>query len=218
MGHKARILPKEQTIRMHYSNCASYNADFDGDEMNAHLVQNQLARSEGYNLMSTNYQYIVPTSGRPIRGLIQDYVDSGVYLTAKNSFFTKAMLQELVYIALHNVLASKFIKKIVDIPPAIQKPCQLWTGKQVVSVVLKSLLTTEEIRRSAKNQDKIGLYLTSKSKLPASVWGPCGVEEGTVIIMNSELICGVLDKAQFGASEFGLVHSYHELYGPRVYP
>ena len=41
MAHKARILTRvpEQTIRLHYSNCNSYNADFDGDEMNCHLVQ-----------------------------------------------------------------------------------------------------------------------------------------------------------------------------------
>jgi DNA-directed RNA polymerase I subunit RPA1 len=37
MAHLARILPKEQTIRMHYANCSTYNADFDGDEMNIHL-------------------------------------------------------------------------------------------------------------------------------------------------------------------------------------
>lgn len=37
MAHKCRVLPKEQTIRMHYANCSTYNADFDGDEMNIHL-------------------------------------------------------------------------------------------------------------------------------------------------------------------------------------
>jgi len=35
---------------MHYSNCKAYNADFDGDEMNAHFPQNELARSECYTL------------------------------------------------------------------------------------------------------------------------------------------------------------------------
>lgn len=40
MAHIARILPKEQTIRMHYANCSTYNADFDGDEMNLHFPQN----------------------------------------------------------------------------------------------------------------------------------------------------------------------------------
>ena len=63
MAHIARILPKEQTIRMHYANCNTYNADFDGDEMNLHLPQSYLAFAEAYNLMATHKQYIVPTSG-----------------------------------------------------------------------------------------------------------------------------------------------------------
>ena len=32
-------------MRLHYSNCKSYNADFDGDEMNAHFPQSETARS-----------------------------------------------------------------------------------------------------------------------------------------------------------------------------
>jgi DNA-directed RNA polymerase I subunit RPA1 len=41
MAHKARVLKhvREQTIRLSYANCNSYNADFDGDEMNCHFVQ-----------------------------------------------------------------------------------------------------------------------------------------------------------------------------------
>lgn len=54
MAHKARILRGEKTFRLHYSNCKSYNADFDGDEMNAHCPQNELGRSEGYNLGKLN--------------------------------------------------------------------------------------------------------------------------------------------------------------------
>jgi DNA-directed RNA polymerase I subunit RPA1 len=37
-----KVLQHEKTIRMHYSNCATYNADFDGDEMNLHFPQNQI--------------------------------------------------------------------------------------------------------------------------------------------------------------------------------
>jgi DNA-directed RNA polymerase I subunit RPA1 len=29
---------------MHYANCNTYNADFDGDEMNLHFPQDELAR------------------------------------------------------------------------------------------------------------------------------------------------------------------------------
>ena len=47
MGHIVKVLKNEQTIRFHYANCKSYNADFDGDEMNVHFLQNHLARAEG---------------------------------------------------------------------------------------------------------------------------------------------------------------------------
>lgn len=61
MAHKARILKGEKTFRLHYSNCKSYNADFDGDEMNAHCPQSELARSEGYNLGEFGWILILST-------------------------------------------------------------------------------------------------------------------------------------------------------------
>ena len=41
MAHRVRVLrnPQHQTLRMHYANCNTYNADFDGDEMNLHFPQ-----------------------------------------------------------------------------------------------------------------------------------------------------------------------------------
>lgn len=72
MAHKARVLTgPHKTIRMHYVNCKTYNADFDGDEINLHFPQSELARAEAYNIANTNNQFIVPTDGSPIRGLIQ---------------------------------------------------------------------------------------------------------------------------------------------------
>ncbi len=58
-------------IRMHYANCATFNADFDGDEINLHLPQDHLGRAEGYGIVHADEQYIVPTDGKPVRGLIQ---------------------------------------------------------------------------------------------------------------------------------------------------
>lgn len=58
-----------------------------------------------------------------------------------------------------------------------------------------------------------GLNLDSKSKLPAKEWGPIGVEEGDVVIRDNELLQGTIDKNQYGASEFGMVHSFYEIYG-----
>lgn len=59
-AHKARILPGEKVLRLHYANCKAYNADFDGDEMNAHFPQSELGRAEAYTLACTDEQYLVP--------------------------------------------------------------------------------------------------------------------------------------------------------------
>lgn len=50
---------------------STYNADFDGDEMNVHFPQDEISRAEAYNIVNANNQYVKPTSGDPIRALIQ---------------------------------------------------------------------------------------------------------------------------------------------------
>lgn len=59
-AHKARVLPGEKVLRLHYANCKAYNADFDGDEMNAHFPQSELGRAEAYTIACTDEQYLVP--------------------------------------------------------------------------------------------------------------------------------------------------------------
>ncbi len=63
--------------------------------------------------------------------------------------------------------------------------------------------------------DAEGLNLNAKAKVPGSLWGKDSSED-KVIFMDGELLCGVLDKSAFGASDFGLVHSVYEIYGADV--
>jgi DNA-directed RNA polymerase I subunit RPA1 len=219
MAHVARVLPKEQTIRMHYANCKSYNADFDGDEMNIHLPQNYSAVAEAYEIAATHKQYIVPTSGAPIRGLIQDFVVSSVFLSSKETFLDKEQYSQLVYSALNEFLDSRVIRKVHLEVPAVLKSTQgpVWTGKQVISTLLKNLSFDERdfADQYRKGALKPGLNLTSASQLDGSNWGPIGAMEGQVVIRNNELLQGVLDKKQIGDSKFGLIHSFYELYGSK---
>jgi DNA-directed RNA polymerase I subunit RPA1 len=46
----------------------------------------------------------VPTSGKPIRGLIQDSVVSGVFMTSKDTFLSKEEYNQLVYIGLRELI------------------------------------------------------------------------------------------------------------------
>jgi DNA-directed RNA polymerase I subunit RPA1 len=80
-----------------------------------------------------------------------------------------------------------------------------------VSTILKNIVNQEG---EAFKKNKIsGLNLDAKTKLSAKEWGPFGAEEGDVIIRDNELLQGTLDKNQYGASEFGMVHSVYEIYG-----
>ncbi|WRT67829.1 uncharacterized protein IL334_004803 [Kwoniella shivajii] len=211
MVHTVKVLLGEKTIRMHYANCNSYNADFDGDEMNIHFPQNEVARAEAKFIANTDNQYLVPTSGNPLRGLIQDHVVAGVWMCNKSSFFTREQYFQLIYGALRTEDNYTGRDRIVTLPPAIFKPRPLWTGKQIMSTILANLTPL-----NAK-----GLNLTSKNKVQNKLWArddssdPTMSEEN-VIFLDGHLICGVLDKSQYGASAYGLVHSVHELYGPYI--
>ncbi|KAJ3195643.1 hypothetical protein HK101_011458 [Irineochytrium annulatum] len=219
MAHTARVLPGEKTIRMHYANCNTYNADFDGDEMNIHFPQNEVARAEAMLIARTDMQYLVPTDGGVLRGLIQDHVDAGVDMTSRDTFFSREDYIQLVYGALRpepsfvgggigngNIEPEVVIGdggKVVMMPPALMKPRQMWTGKQVISTIMLNLTFGKE-----------PLNLVSKSKIPAKAWGPTAPEEQTVTFMAGQLMTGILDKSQFGASAHGLVHAVYEVYGP----
>ena len=211
MAHKVKVLLGEKTIRMHYANCNSYNADFDGDEMNIHFPQNEVARAEAMMIANTDNQYLVPTSGKPLRGLIQDHVVAGAWMCNKSSLFTRQQYFQLIYGALRSEDNYTGEGRIKTLPPAIFKPVPMWTGKQIMSTILMNL-TPSNAR---------GLNLTSRNKIQHALWGrdtsvdPAMSEENT-IFLDGHLICGVLDKSQFGASDYGLVHSVHELYGPII--
>ncbi|EEH40008.1 DNA-directed RNA polymerase I subunit RPA1 [Paracoccidioides lutzii Pb01] len=202
MGHRARVLTGERTIRMHYANCNTYNADFDGDEMNLHFPQNEIARAEAMQLADTDHQYLSATSGKPLRGLIQDHISMGVWFTSRDTFFDKEDYHQLLYSCLRPENSHTVIEKIVLMEPAIQRPQKLWTGKQIISTIMLNITPIKFH----------GLNLTGKSSTRGDCWGK-GSEEGQVIFQDGELLCGILDKAQLGPSPSGLIHSVHELYG-----
>ncbi|XP_069779754.1 DNA-directed RNA polymerase I subunit RPA1 isoform X4 [Narcine bancroftii] len=208
-AHRARILPGEKVLRLHYANCKAYNADFDGDEMNAHFPQNELGRAEAYLLASTDQQYLVPKDGKPLAGLIQDHMVSGTSMTIRGCFFTREQYMELVYRGLTD---KKGRVKILQ--PAVIKPYPLWTGKQVVSTLLINVIP----------EDQTPLNLMGKSKISGKAWikgtrhltisiDSEWMSESKVVILEGELLCGVLDKAHYGSSAYGLVHCCQELYG-----
>ena len=230
MAHHVRILhdPNQKTIRMHYANCNTYNADFDGDEMNCHYPQSDVARAEAHYIAQTDLQYIVPTDGTPLRGLIQDHVCGGVKLTTRDTFLKRWEYQQLLFAAFSSLPNLELLESYQDIelvPPAILKPEPLWTGKQVITTLLLHLCNSSRGKRLRRADTygtntrhsmvrQGGISMERKAKTPGSAFGESH-EEHLVLIRDGELLRGVLDKAAFGATDFSLVHCIYEAYGPQ---
>ncbi|KAL7780875.1 beta and beta-prime subunits of DNA dependent RNA-polymerase [Trichoderma afarasin] len=205
MGHRVRVLPGEKTIRMHYANCNTYNADFDGDEMNMHFPQNEVARVEALQIADTDHQYLSGTAGKPLRGLIQDHISVSVALCSRDAVFTRSDFQQLIYSALRPESGHILGERLQLPPPAIIKPVPRWTGKQVISTILANI----------RPPNCGGLTMNENAQIKAEQWGTSS-EEGTVLIQDGEFITGILDKSQIGPSSSGLIHAVHEIYGPSV--
>ncbi|KAF2711535.1 beta and beta-prime subunits of DNA dependent RNA-polymerase [Pleomassaria siparia CBS 279.74] len=205
MAHRARVLPGEKTIRMHYANCNTYNADFDGDEMNMHFPQNEIARAEAATIADTDHQYLSATAGKPLRGLIQDHISMGVWLSNRDTFFTREEYHQLIYSSLRPEDGHTTSGSLLTVDPAIWKPRPLWTGKQVITTVLKNI----------KPAEYPGITLRSRSSTSSKLWA-IDSEEQTVIFKDGEFLCGVLDKSQIGPAGGGLVNGVYEAHGHTI--
>lgn len=183
--------------------------------MNCHFPQSDLGRAEAEYIAKTDLQYIVPTDGSPLRGLIQDHVVAGVKLTKRDTFLEKWEYQQLLFAALASLPGLELIRSNSNIellPPAIVKPKTLWTGKQVISTLLNHLRKGNDRDQDSRGALS-GISIERKAKTGGAAFGDAQ-EEHLVIIRDGELLRGVLDKAAFGATDFGLVHAVYEAYGP----
>jgi DNA-directed RNA polymerase II subunit RPB1 len=86
MGHEIQVInnPDLNTFRLNVSVCKPYNADFDGDEMNAHLPQSIQARNELKRIANVRYQIIGSKDSNPIIGCQQDSLSGAFMLTDPN--------------------------------------------------------------------------------------------------------------------------------------
>ena len=197
MGHKIRIMPFS-TFRLNLSCTTPYNADFDGDEMNMHVPQTfgkgfrsplccltcfslpfyAGAKAECLELMMVPRQIVTAQSNRPVIGLVQDALLGCSILTLRDTFLEKDMVMNIL------MWLDNFDGKIPV--PAILKPKQLWTGKQIFSLVLPNNINL--IRFSNTHPDE---------PEPIPEMTP---NDTRVLIEQGELLSGTLDKKTNGTS------------------
>eukprot|EP00759_Apiculatamorpha_spiralis_P048822 PhF_6_TR44131/c0_g1_i3/m.67432/K03006/RPB1, POLR2A; DNA-directed RNA polymerase II subunit RPB1 len=186
MGHRARILPF-CTFRLNLSVTTPYNADFDGDEMNLHLTQSLLTKSELIEMMMVPKNFINPGKGFPVMGIVQDSL-AGVYqLTKRDTFLDKYMFQNMMmWVEGWNRLPT----------PAILKPKQLWTGKQAFTMALPEV-SIQFLENNGKDKEPMDEVCQNALMAPKDI---------SVVVRKGELIHGTINKRVVGNSLGSLIH------------
>ena len=188
MAHFVRILP-HKTFRFNLCDCPPYNADFDGDEMNLHVLQSQEARAEAKVLMKVEEHILSPRYGGPIIGMLHDHITSGFLLTHQNPRFSKA---EVTY------LLSKLGYPLPP-PAGIDKETgPYWTGKQLFSLTLPKGLNLEFKSNIWTREDGVG---------------PGTAADSYVVIEDGVLTSGTIDKKAIAYEKGAVLDAIARNYG-----
>jgi len=133
MAHEVVVMPYK-TFRLNTTVCPPYNADFDGDEMNMHALQNEEARAEARVLMRVQEQMLSPRFGENIIGAIQDHVTGTYLLTNKDPQFNETQALDL--------LRTTRIDELPE-PDGETDGEAYWTGRTIFSELLPDDLDLE---------------------------------------------------------------------------
>jgi len=93
--HEIRVM-QGKTFRFNLADCTPYNADFDGDEMNLHVIQSEEARAEAKILMRVQEHIITPRYGGAVIGGIHDHISGAYLLTHGDRILPKELAMEVL--------------------------------------------------------------------------------------------------------------------------
>lgn len=123
MAHRVRVLPFN-TFRLNVTVTRPYNADFDGDEMNAHIPQSYEATAELQEIAAVPQQIVRPRDAMPLIAVVQDALAGAYLATQPDNLFTR---REFMNLMMKN-------SKFQDLPQP--REGKRYTGQQIVGSLL----------------------------------------------------------------------------------
>ena len=190
-----------------------FNADFDGDEMNIHALQDYPAICEAQELMAVPHQMVTPQNNSVLIALVQDSIVGAFMMTRKDAFIEFDELLQLTMCIKYNAKdaasksstywempARKSKEAFFDhlgfhLPiPAILKAgdgCKKprWTGKQLLSLLLPKSLSLIKPINNADFSSVVDLW-----------------NDQVVTVFRGEILSGRLCKQTVGSTSSGIVH------------
>ncbi|NBV77189.1 DNA-directed RNA polymerase subunit A' [bacterium] len=186
MGHRVKVLPYN-TFRLNVSVTAPYNADFDGDEMNAHIPQSYEASTELAEIAAVPHQIVTPRHAKPLIGIVQDSLVGSYRMTRPQVDFNR---REFMNMMMWN---KRFEGVVPKGGKVVEGKSSRWTGQQVLTQLMPP------INLEMGN----GLYKDNKS------------QENYVKIREGVVEQGIFDKDIFSKPSKGVVHVTYRDHGPK---
>ena len=185
MGHKVKVLPYN-TFRLNVSVTSPYNADFDGDEMNAHIPQSLEASTELSEIAAVPHQIVTPRHAKPVIGVVQDSLVGSWRMTRPKVSFNR---REFMNMQMWN-------KRFEGIVPPPESGGKRFSGQQILSQLLPpiNLEMGNSFMKDAKTSDE--------------------KRDNYVVIKEGKITQGIMDKDIFSKPSKGIVHTIFKDYGP----
>jgi len=175
MAHRVKVVPNK-TFRFNLCVCPPYNADFDGDEMNLHILQGEEAKAEAEILMKVQENILSPRFGGAIIGGIHDIITGTFILTNKRR---KISLDD----ASHILSATGFEGKVLN--TKVEDGKKFITGEEIFSTLLPDDLNLEYKSKTCLNCE--------------NCTAPDCPHNAYVIIKKGSLKQGTIDENSIGA-------------------
>ena len=188
MGHRVKVLPYK-TFRMNVLATRPYNADFDGDEMNAHIPQSYEAQVELEEIAAVPHHIITPRHAKPMIGVYQDTLVGSYRLTQPGIQFTKREFMNLM-------MWNKRFDGIMPTARAGEDGKERWTGQQVLGALLAPI--NIEMGNKSFDSDKDGKD-----------------SDNYVKIVQGNIEQGVIDGDIYMKPSKGIIHVTYNDYGAK---
>lgn len=161
-----------------------YNADFDGDEMNLHLMQSDMANAEVAELIAVSKNINDPKDNAPCLSLVQDSCVGSMLLTRRTTRIDLDTMHQCFGVIKYKLPGKTELPE----PAEVVNGEPFWTGKQLVSLILPPIFLERRVRGADSD-------VTADDP-----------HERYVHIRNGELLSGTLCKATLGGSSGSIIH------------
>ncbi|XP_043467714.1 DNA-directed RNA polymerase II subunit RPB1-like [Leptopilina heterotoma] len=195
MGYRVKVLPGS-TFRLNVSCASAYDDHFNSDEINLHVPQSYKTRAEVENLRMISGEVVTKQANKSVISIVEDALLGAFKITQKDVFIEKSDFMNLL------MFVSNWDGIIPQ--PCILKPKPLWSGNQVVSLLIPKNLNYVQGTFSSDDEDS---DFEDESTFP---------EEDTVTIKKGEIITGCLSEDTLGCVHNSLPYVCRMNFGHQV--